>query len=238
MTVVFFRTLILYIVINIALRIMGKRQIGELQPSEFVVTILISNIATLPIEDTDIPLLAGLIPILTFVVFEVFSSALSMKSITARRIISGNPRVIIRNGEIDQQELKNLRFSVDDLMEQLRISGIFDLDEVLFAIVETTGNVSIMQKHQNRPLTPKDVGIKFDNSEDYLQSVIISDGKVIQNAMDACSMTKQKLDNILKKEKVNAQDIFIMTCNKALDYKIIKKQTLKNKSSKKKGTFI
>lgn len=229
MAVVFFRTCILYIAIIFSLRIMGKRQIGELQPSEFVITILISNIATLPIEDTDIPLLAGLLPILTLVIFEVFSSAISLKSQTARRMISGNPRMVIRDGVIDQQELKNLRFSIDDLMEQLRLAGIFDLREVLFAIVETTGNLSIMPRYENRPLTPKDVGIKAGKNDELLQFIIISDGKVIDNAMSACNVNGEWLSKTLKKEKTDVKDIFIMTCNKAKDYYIVKKQKRGNK---------
>lgn len=224
MAVIFFRTCILYIAIVFSLRIMGKRQIGELQPAEFVVTILVSNIATLPIEDNDIPLLAGLLPILTLVVFEVFASAVSMKSVFARRMISGSPKVVIRDGVIDQTELKNLRFSIDDLMEQLRVSGIFDLSEVAFAIVETTGSVSVMPKYVNRPLTPKDLGLEGKASDDFVQSVIVSDGKVVDSALKSCNLTKTWLENVFKKENIAQEDIFVMTCSKSADYYIVKEQ--------------
>ena len=146
MLIVLIRTIILYFIIVLGTRIMGKRQLGELQPSDLVITILISNIATLPIEETEIPLVTGIIPILTLVCFEVFSSALSLKSPLARRLISGRPIVIIQNGRLNQKEMRDLRFSLDDLMEQLRGSGIFDLSEVQLAIVETTGKLSIYQK--------------------------------------------------------------------------------------------
>ena len=119
---------------------MGKRQIGELQPSELVVTILISNIATLPIQDVHVPLSGGIVPILTIVCFEVFISGLTMRSRTARRLFCGGPKMVIRDGQIMQKELRDLRLSVDDLIEQLRAAGYFDPSEVLFAVVETTGS--------------------------------------------------------------------------------------------------
>ena len=124
MFIVFFRVLIVYIIIIAGLRLMGKRQLGQLQPSELVVTIMVSNIATMSIEDSNVPLMGGVIPILTLVIFDVIVSALTLKSKAARRIISGTPRVIIRDGKIDQQELKELRFTIDDMMEQDRKSVV------------------------------------------------------------------------------------------------------------------
>ena len=129
MLVSFLRTLILYIVVIFGMRIMGKRQLGQLQPSELVITILISNIATLPIENSDVPLILGIIPILTLMCFEVILSVLTLKSIRFRRLIWGNTKILIQDGKIKQQELADLRYSVDDLMEQLRTNGIFDLRE-------------------------------------------------------------------------------------------------------------
>ena len=120
------RTVILYLLIVAGLRIMGKRQIGELQPSELVVTILISNIATLPIQDVNVPLSGGIVPILTIVCFEVFLSGVTMRSRGARRVFCGSPKVVIRDGVIQQKELRGLRFSADDLLEQLRTAGYFD----------------------------------------------------------------------------------------------------------------
>ena len=138
MLVSFLRTLILYIVVIFGMRIMGKRQLGQLQPSELVITILISNIATLPIENSDVPLILGIIPILTLMCFEVILSVLTLKSIRFRRLIWGNTKILIQDGKIKQQELADLRYSVYDLMEQLRTNGIFDLREVEFALTETT----------------------------------------------------------------------------------------------------
>ena len=129
MFVVFFRTLIIYFVIIVCLRIMGKRQLGELQPSEFVIAILISNIATLSIEDTDIPLIGAVVPIITLMSAEVILSFITLKSGKAQVLVSGNPVMIIRDGKIDQKSMRDLRFSIEDLMSQLRINGIFDIQE-------------------------------------------------------------------------------------------------------------
>ena len=120
MSILLIRALIVYIIVIFSVRLMGKRQLGELQPSELVITILVSNIATLSLEDTEIPLLRGILPILALVCFEVVMSWCSLKSVRLRRMISGSPKIIIRNGEIDQEMLHALRFSVDDLMSTLR----------------------------------------------------------------------------------------------------------------------
>ena len=146
MSVVLIRSLILYIVVIFGVRLMGKRQLGELQPSELVITILISNIATLPLEDTSIPLILGILPILTLVCFEVVISWVTLKSLRMRRIISGRPKIIVRNGQIEQATMRDLRLSVDDLMTALRQQQVFDISQVQFAVMETTGTVSVYLK--------------------------------------------------------------------------------------------
>ena len=146
MSVVLIRSLILYIVVIFGVRLMGKRQLGELQPSELVITILISNIATLPLEDTSIPLILGILPILTLVCFEVVISWVTLKSLRMRRIISGRPKIIVRNGQIEQATMRDLRLSVDDLMTALRQQQVFDISQVQFAVMETTGTpVAVIQ---------------------------------------------------------------------------------------------
>ena len=157
MSVVLIRSLILYIVVIFGVRLMGKRQLGELQPSELVITILISNIATLPLEDTSIPLVLGILPILTLVCFEVVISWVTLKSLRMRRIISGRPKIIVRNGQIEQATMRDLRLSVDDLMTALRQQQVFDISQVQFAVMETTGTVSVYLKAACQPLTPEDI---------------------------------------------------------------------------------
>lgn len=202
---------------------MGKRQIGELQPSELVVTILISNIATLPIEDTKTPLVSGLIPIFLLVCLEVFASILGIKSKTARKIICGTPTFIIKDGEIDQQMLKTLRFSIDDLMEALREQGIFDLADVGYAIVETTGKVSVYKKFNAQEITAGMVSLPMKNFSKSPPVILISDGKIVSDSTKYCEIDEKWIINKLKKEKCNLKDVFIMTCNKEKEYNIIKR---------------
>lgn len=136
-------------------------QLGQLQPSELVITILISNIATLPIENSDVPLILGIVPILTLMCFEVILSVCALKNLKLRRLIWGNTRVVIQDGKLDQQELADLRYSVDDLMEQLRINGIFDLREVDYAVAETTGQLSVRKKAQYETLNAQTLQIQL-----------------------------------------------------------------------------
>ena len=197
MYVVLFRTILLYILIIFSLRVMGKRQLGELQPSEFVITILISNIAPLPIEDTNVPLLCGAIPILTLMCFEVFISTLILKSKTARKVISGNPRVLIRDGKVDQQEMQNLRFSVDDLLEQLRTNNVFDIQDVAFAIVETTGKLSVYQRFEARNVTPQMLNLQSPGEDALLPVAVISDGEVVEDSLRFCNLKPEWLHKVL-----------------------------------------
>ena len=219
MLVSFLRTLILYIVVIFGMRIMGKRQLGQLQPSELVITILISNIATLPIENSDVPLILGIIPILTLMCFEVILSVLTLKSIRFRRLIWGHTKILIQDGKIKQQELADLRYSVDDLMEQLRTNGIFDLREVEFALTETTGQLSICKTTSCETLNPQTAGIKV--TETPPPSIVISDRKVLSEGMKNCMLSQKELDRILKKEGYKPEEVFLMTCTPQKDYYIV-----------------
>ena len=157
MAVVLIRACILYVIITFSLRLMGKRQLGELQPSELVVTILISNIASMPVEDSSVPMLMGVIPIFTLVCLDVIMSAIMLRSPRFRRIIIGSPRVIISEGVVQQNEMKRLRYTVDDLVEAMREEQIFDLSEIHYAIVETNGKIHFMQKSRFQAAQRSDV---------------------------------------------------------------------------------
>lgn len=224
MLVVFIRTIILYFVVIIGIRVMGKRQLGELQPSELVTTILISNIATLPIEDMDVPLIGGVIPIVTLVFFEILMSVISLKSIKARRLLSGNPRIVVREGAIDQNEMKKLRLSIDDLMEELRQNNIFDIKDVDLAIVETNGKLSINKKFSAQEATNETMKIKPPQKEQGIPVLIINDSNVITQAMSYCQISEDWLEKIIKQEGYKLQEIFLMTCTPNKDYYIVPKQ--------------
>lgn len=227
MFVVFFRTLIIYFVIIVCLRIMGKRQLGELQPSEFVIAILISNIATLSIEDTDIPLLGAVVPIITLMSAEVILSYVTLKSGRAQAIVTGNPVAIIRNGNIDQQSMRDLRFSIEDLMSQLRISGIFDIEDVAWAIVETNGQLTVYPKPESQPLTPKSAADPKSVSTDP-PMVLISDGVLCSKVLSACNLSERWYKSVLKENNLCEKDIFLMTCTSSAKYYIVEKEAKKH----------
>ncbi len=222
MTVVFIRTVMLYAVIIFAVRLMGKRQLGELQPSEFVVTILISNIATLPIEETATPMLLGVVPILTIVCLEVIISAITMKSRRLRRIVSGSPKIIVSNGIIDQKQLKSLRFTADDVMESLRSQGVFDISEVQLAVIETTGVISVYRKPTLQPLSHDNIGSVPKNENP--PQVVVDDGDVVVKSLEFLGLSESWLYDVLQRENKRASDIFLMTASEKGSYKIIDKE--------------
>lgn len=221
MLIVFIRAILLYLLVIFALRLMGKRQLGELQPSELVITILISNIASLPIEDPSIPMITGVIPILALVAFELYISNISLRSRSFRKLISGSPVVVIADGEIDQKALHALRFSIDDLMESLRTQNIFDIREVHYAIVETTGSVSVLQKYGSQNVTPD--MLKLQGADISPPLVIISDGKLVPDAMEKYQISQSWLQKTLKKEKQSLKNVFLMTADQQLRYYIVPK---------------
>ena len=216
---VFIRTLIIYLIVIISLRIMGKRQLGELQPSDLVITILISNVATISLEDTELPILHGIMPILELVLFEMIISWISLHSVKVRRWVSGSPKIIIHNGEIDQKVLHDLRFTLDDLMTTLRTNGIFSPEEVQFAIVETNGTVSILQKPEYQTATKKDVSAVHPCADP--PEIVIADGELREKTLHALGLDRQWIDEILKAESLSIRDIFLLTADSAKQYYLV-----------------
>lgn len=201
---------------------MGKRQLGELQPAELVITILISNIASLPIEDSNIPMALGMIPVLVLVAFEIFVSNISLQSKRFRSIISGKPVIVIHDGQIIQKELRKLRFSIDDLMESLRQQNIFDIQDVQYAIVETTGKVSVLQRFDAQNVTPK--MLKLEGKSKSPPVVAVSDGQIIRSALTAYELSEEWLLDVLSKKRQELKNVFLMTVDKEKNYYIVKKQ--------------
>ncbi|MBR1382358.1 MAG: DUF421 domain-containing protein, partial [Ruminococcus sp.] len=212
MLIVFIRAVILYLVIIFSVRLMGKRQIGELQPSELVVTILVSNIATLPVEDISIPMSMGIVPILTLVCLDVIMSALTLKSRKIRRIVSGSPKIVIDNGRINTTLLKELRFSNDDLLEGLRSQGVFDPDDVQTAVVETTGQITVCLKSSRQPPTCED--IKIQKPDQSPPVMIVDESVVLERAVRALGFDRNWLQKKLKEEGVSLKDVSLMTADR------------------------
>jgi uncharacterized membrane protein YcaP (DUF421 family) len=175
MLILIARTLVLYVLIVTLLRLMGKRQIGQLQPSELVVAILVADLAAVPMQDKDIPLINGAVPILVLMIAEVLASYLTLRSSVARSVISGRPSLLVSGGRVMWSELRDARINLDDLLEQLRIKGYPDISDVECAILETSGQMSVIPKSQRRPVCPADLGI--DTSYEGLPVTLIVDGK-------------------------------------------------------------
>lgn len=211
MSIILIRSIILYVIVVSAVRLMGKRQLGDLQPSELVITILISNIATLPLEDTDIPLIIGITPILALVCYEVFVSWLIIRLPFFRKIIYGSPKIIISNGKINRSVLRDLRLSVDDIMTAIRAQQIFDISEVQFAIVETTGSISAIKKQTNDTPDRADLGIKAENSDP--PQIIVSDGKILPTTLNSMGYNEKFAENSAKKAGLTIDEVFIMTAD-------------------------
>ncbi len=222
MLIVLFRAVILYIVIVFCIRLMGKKQLGELQPSELVVTIMLSNIATLPIEDINLPVLMGLVPIFTIVCIDVFFSYLSLCSRGFRRVLCGSPKIIISGGVLDQRVVKKLRFTVDDIFEALRGQGIFDISQVQLAVVETTGQISAYVKPAEQPATVKDIGRNKPAADPPM--LIVNDGEPLEHAMQSVGADSEWLEGVLKKEGCTLAQVFIMTCGADKNYTLIRKE--------------
>ncbi len=235
MSIIFLRTLILYLIIVVCIRIMGRRQVGQLQPSELVITILISNIATLPIEDNNIPLIAGIIPILVLVSMEVIMSSITLHNKRLRHLISGTTRTIIYKGEILQDEMAKIRFSIDDVMEELRTQSIFDISEVEYAVVETNGKINVYKKFANQNPINKQFDFKPTLEQVMPPVIIISDGFIVANNLKYCNIQESWVKGILNQKKILLKDVFIMTCTTTLDYSIILRNIEKNISEKSGG---
>ncbi len=219
------RAIVLYTLIIFAIRLMGKRQIGELQPGELAITILISNIAVLPIEDINVPLALGAVPILTLVCFELLISVLSMKSSKLRTILSGKPIFVIENGKINQKAINSLRFTIDDLMEGLRSCEVFDISQVAYAIVETNGTMSVIKKFPSQNVTAQ--MLKLQNQTTTIPLVVISDGKIVNDNLKEIGLTKKWLLNELQKGNINKNDVFIMTADTNKNTFITLKENIK-----------
>jgi uncharacterized membrane protein YcaP (DUF421 family) len=204
------KTMILYVMVVLAIRVMGKKQISELQPSELVTTIIISNIVTISLEESNIPLMAGIIPIILIVCMDILITGLNLKSNKIRKITSGTPVVIISDGTINQKELQNLGYTIDDIMESMRESSIFDLADVQYAIVENTGKINFLEKSQAQEADP--------------QTLVIKDGQIIKEGLQQSGQTKQWLTQLLNEKHACVKDVFLMTADKNGAYNFILKQ--------------
>ncbi len=213
------RTVIIYVLIIIAIRVMGKRQIGELRPSELVVALLIADLAAVPMQETGTPLLHGIIPMLVLVALELLSSVIMMKCPRFERLVSGNPVPIVRDGTLDVGALKKLRLSVDDLMQALREQNCFDLSEVEYAVAEPSGKITLFFKPPYRPVTCED--LQTTPADGGMPALIIADGNFCPWGLDICSKSEQMVGAFLTRQGLMQSEVFVMTLSAGGDFFIL-----------------
>lgn len=215
MTTAFIRTGILYFLLMIGLRLLGKRQIGELEPSELVLTLIISDLAAVPMQDYGIPLLNGVLPIVTLLCISLILSFLNLKSIRFRKLLCGSPTLIIRDGKILQRNMARNRFTVDELYEQLRSQGYSDVTSVKYAILETSGQVSVLPYTKSSPITPQVVELQVPDDVT-LPILLINDGRVMSDNLRSSGYDRNWLDKQLKSRRLTSpRQVFFMTVDEA-----------------------
>ncbi|MDD2363104.1 MAG: DUF421 domain-containing protein [Oscillospiraceae bacterium] len=222
MSIIAIRTVIIYIVVITAMRIMGKRQLGELQPAELVVALLISDLAAVPMQENGMPLLNGIIPILILVALELLLSGLMLKVPFFQRLIGGKSKIIINDGNIDVNALNGMRMTIEDLMEALRQQSIFDLREVQYAIVEPNGRTSFLLKPSDRPVTCKDLDMSVPDNG--IPMIIISDGKISKWGLDVCQIDEPWINEVLTDNNCKITDVFLLLADRDRTYHLIRKE--------------
>ena len=210
MAIAFLRTVILYLLIIAGIRLMGKRQVGELEPSELVLDLIIADLAAVPMQDFGTPLLAGIVPILTLLSITMILSVLTMKSVKFRALICGQPSIILKNGKPLQREMARNRFTLDELMEELRLQGIVDLSTVKYAILETNGRVSVLLNSDQLPVTAAQMECK--TTEPGLPTILINDGRLLTRNMKFRGLNEVWLEKQLHAHHIRrAEQVFLLT---------------------------
>lgn len=209
MAINFIRAAIIYVVIIIAVRLMGKRQVGELKPHELVITILISAIAVIPLEENSMPLANCLVPIMLFVSLEIIMSVISMKSLWFRNLLQGRPIFIIRQGKLDQKKLKQLRLTMDDVVDALRQKDIFDISQVEDAVIETNGSISVLPKAEYQPITASDINLTV--KEKGMPVAIVIDGKPVNEYFNEYKLKDSEIELVLQTVNRDVNRIMLLT---------------------------
>ena len=209
MLVTFFRAILLYIIVLIAMRLMGKREIGQLQPFELAISIMIADLASIPMTDTGVPISNGIIPILGLLVMHLVISVVNLKSIKTREIICGKPRILIYRGRIDEKALKKERFTINELEERLRGNNVVNLGDVEYAILETSGNITVIQKPEKRNTIPEDFNIVPDYEG--ISYDLVVDGKIMDENLKKLGKNYQWLKKQVEKFNIRPEEALVVT---------------------------
>ena len=209
MILAYVRTAILYLVLIIGMRLMGKRQVGQMEPSELVVAMLLADLATIPMQNTELPLYTGIVPILAVLGLELLLSALSFCSLGLRRLLCGKPVILIENGHLLQDNLRKTRITADELTGHLRLKEVLDLNTVQYAILETSGELSVFLFPQHRPATAMEAKVKAQKQG--LPVTIIQNGKLMKGNLPHARKNRNWVNEILNQNRTTIQDTFLLT---------------------------
>ena len=209
MIISYLRAIILYLILIAVIRLMGKRQIGQMEASEFVVTMLVADLASIPMQDSGIPLYTGLVPMLTVLGMELVLSALSLRSIFFRRVLCGKPVILVENGKILQENLRKTRVTLDELTGHLREKDVLDLQVVQYAILETNGNLSVFPYPKEKPASARDAGIQAGKQS--LPITVISDGKLLHENLQLAKKDTRWVQQVLRDNRATLYDTWLLT---------------------------
>ncbi len=222
MLISIFRVFVLYLLVILVMRIMGKREIGQLQPYELAITLIISELVTLPMEDNAIPLLDGVMPVLTITLAQVTLSYLTTKSQWFQDFISGKYTIIIENGKMMQKNMTKQKYNITELLEQLRMNGVTKIDDVEYAILETSGQLSVILKAPKRPVAAEQLLVNTEYEG--LPINIILDGKIVKENLEDAKLTIQDVEKRLKEDELDVEDVFFANIDAKGEYYIQKKE--------------
>lgn len=227
MITAFLRTVLLYGLLIVGLRLTGKRQIGQLEPIEFVLMMLLSDLASVPMQDFGLPLLQGVIPIATLLAVSTLLSGISMLSVRFRSLVCGEPTLIIRDGILQQAAMKRSRLTLDEVLEELRVQGVSALDDVKYAVLETSGQLSVLLRADVQPATPKQMGLKVADDV-FLPVILIDNGRLMGKNLQKLGLDEKWLQKQLKTHKVHrVQEVFLMTADRGGSVVLVKKEAVK-----------
>jgi uncharacterized membrane protein YcaP (DUF421 family) len=204
-----YRTIFVYFLVLVVIRAMGKREIGQLSPFDFVVAIIIAELAVIPLESRDLPLWHSILPLVILGLLEVIVSYATLFSHTLRGLICGHPQIIIKNGVLLRKEMRKARYNLDELLAHLREKGIFDPANVEFAVLETSGKLSVIEKSQHRPVTPADLGIP--TSYEGLPTVLVMDGNIMKKDLKSINLDEKWLCDVLKEQGLSPSNVLLAT---------------------------
>lgn len=209
MSVSLLRTVLLYCAVIAAIRIMGKRQIGELDPAELVITILISDLAAIPMQDLGVPLFAGLVPIATLICMEIFTSCISMKSSRFYRLLNGQPAIIIQKGQLDRHKLRQMRITADEVVETLRKQNVTSIADVKYGVLEPDGSMTVVLESPHQPVTAEMLGVVPKDTG--LPLVVVSNGKMVTRSLQLLHLAESDVLYQLQSRNLSLRDVFVMT---------------------------